>query len=115
MCRHKLSGYRTQFGAESVEPAPNRAEASRRQHTERVATPATGFGSSPQEKKRGETLSKTVAGVAGPVGVRVVCRASSHPFGECAQLETVGHNPRTACHGREPAVKSPATSAERVK
>ena len=49
----------------------------------------------PQRRTEGEA-PKTVAGVAGPVGVPAVCRASNHPFGECAQLETVGHNPRTA-------------------
>ena len=52
--------------------------------------------SSPPKEGQRVRPPKTVAGVAGPVGVPAVCRASSHPFGECAQLETVGHNPRTA-------------------
>ena len=51
---------------------------------------------SPQKKEERETLSKAVAVVAGPVGVPAVWLASSDPFGEFAQLETVGHNPRTA-------------------
>src|SRR5450759_914119 len=76
-------------------PAGEPAEASRRQHT-RTATPGTGFRKlAPQRRTEGEA-PKTVAGVAGPVGVPAVCRASDHPFGECAQLETVGYNPRTA-------------------
>src|ERR1035437_2344836 len=59
------------------------------------ATRGTGFRKlSPKEGQRVRP-PKPVAGVAGP-GVPAVCRASNHPFGECAQLETVGHNPRTA-------------------
>src|ERR1019366_2080204 len=60
-----------------------------------TATRGTGFRKlSPKEGQRVRP-PKPVAGVAGP-GVPAVCRASNHPFGECAQLETVGHNPRTA-------------------
>ena len=72
-----------------------------------TATPRTGFRKlSPKRRTEGEA-PKTVAGVAGPVGVPAVCRASNHPFGECAQLETVGHNPRTAFHERNQHVPRP--------
>src|ERR1017187_9883963 len=56
----------------------------------------------PQRRTEGEA-PKTVAGVTGPVGVPAMCRASNRPFGECAQLETVGHNPRPAFHGSDRA------------
>src|ERR1019366_8587370 len=62
---HKLSGVPPH--AAGVGPAKTPAggtEASHRQHTERAATPATGFRNlSPRRRTEGET-PKTVAGVA---------------------------------------------------
>src|ERR1035441_655163 len=100
--RSTLFPYTTLFrshaaGVGSAKTPAGGTEASHRQHTERAATPATSFGeaSPAKEQDKMKRPPKPVAGVAGPGGP-AVCRASNHPFGECAQLETVGHNPRTA-------------------
>src|ERR1019366_2183111 len=79
------------------------AEASGRQHTEIQQRQERASATSPPKRRTEDEAPKTVAGVTGPVGVPAMCRASNRPFGECAQLETVGHNPRPAFHGSDRA------------